>query len=409
MARGEVGAGPRNPTKRTIEDLGGFDGPRDQWDRPLILPPHSTKGKGVAHTRASTLGGTLESEFALGQWRARMALWGMAKRRDILLAVGAIDDPNETQKKELGELCDAALEAAETQGAARVGTALHAVTLKVDQGEPVPELFEDHRDALEAYRDKMSRFHVHASEVFVVAEQYKAAGTFDRLVSPRGWMRAPDGTPIGPQDHLILDLKTSGSSDYFGVKFCVQCVIYAAGKPYRHPGRYLDWPDGIAPRTDWALILWVPSRGSTAELFWVSLERGHDLALLARDVMAWRKNKHLITPADDPADEDWSPGLHAVPDIGSIDPDAGDGPDGDNAAADEVTAHDAVTRADVPDPQPDPQPGDSAPADATITTAIRGASSEAALVALWERFSHRWTDAHTEAAGARSRELAGSS
>ena len=292
-------ASPRNPTHRAAGDVPD-EIPRDRWGRPKIQAPDGSYVE--PYTRASTLGGALEDQTNLGEWKKRVVAYGLARRRDLILAAASVetwDAPDD--KKRLADIAEQAMQSAEAGAAATIGTALHALTDRLDRGLEIPDVGED-RYALQAYSATMRHFTVHAIEQFVVCDPLKSAGTADRVLSPKGIMFAPDGTRITPDDRLIDDTKTSSTADYFGIKFCVQEAVYAHGVPYAHgTGRY-DWPDGIAPRTDWGLIMHVPSGGSSAQLYWVNLRIGWELAELAVEVREWRKRKDLVVPAQLPVD-----------------------------------------------------------------------------------------------------------
>lgn len=292
-------ASPRNPTQRASGDV-PEEIPRDRWGRPKIQAPDGSYVE--PYTRASTLGGALEDQTNLGEWRKRVVAYGMARRRDLILAAAAVetwDAPED--KKRLADIAEQATQHAQANAAATIGTALHALTDRLDRGLEIPDVGED-RYALQAYQATMAHFTVHAIEQFIVCDQLKTAGTTDRVLSPRGIMFAPDGTKITPDDRLIDDTKTSGTADYFGIKFAVQLAVYANGVPYQHGrGRY-DWPDDVAPRTDWGLIMHVPSGGSSAQLYWVNLRLGWELAELAVQVREWRKHKGLVVSASLPVD-----------------------------------------------------------------------------------------------------------
>lgn len=353
MGRGTVSDGPQNPTGEPRGDIPP-EIPRDQWDRPLILPLGRQIGdKGVAMTRASTLGNALEDQQGISIWKMRQAVWGTAKRKDLVIEAASITDPMGAQKRQLGKIADAALEAAEIDAAARTGTALHSLTERVDAGHGLPEVAEEYAESLAAYAEKMSRVRVLASEVFVVNDDLQAAGTFDRLITPKHPWPTPDGGVIMPGEAVIMDLKTSSTSDYFGIKFCVQCKVYGGGTPYRHPGHRLDWPGGDRPHQKWALILHMPAGGATAEWFWVDLEQGARLAELAITVREWRKVKDLVLPAPVPA------------------------PVADSAVTDPDSA--IVTAGD-------------------LLSAVRGCETEPELEALYGAHEALWTDEHTEAA-----------
>jgi hypothetical protein len=305
MAIVRVSKSPRNPTKAPPISGMPEDIPRDRWGRPKIMPPGG-KGSGSYYTRASTLGGTLEDQYNLGQWKMRMVAWGMGRRPDLVLAATAAASED---KDTLGEIVDRAMEAAETSAAATVGTALHAITELVDRGEVIPDVGPVHEPMLVAYRELIVHFRVHAIEQFVVCDSIKTAGTFDRILSPVGVLTAPDGTIYTEDDRLVGDLKTSGSADYFGIKFAVQLAVYSRGIPYRHGKGRLAWPDGIAPDQRWGLVIHAPSGGASADLYWVDLTSGWEAAQLACTVREWRRRKDLVVPADLPELVDPVPAL----------------------------------------------------------------------------------------------------
>ena len=93
--------------------------PRDRYGRPLITPADG--GKPVAYTRISTLAKALDDGSALANWKCRMTAIGLAKRPDLVSKTLAVAD----DKKEMGKVVTSAMEAAEADRAANIGTALH--------------------------------------------------------------------------------------------------------------------------------------------------------------------------------------------------------------------------------------------------------------------------------------------
>lgn len=287
-----AGGEPRNPAGRTADRDFPSDIPRDRWKRPLIAVPG--RDGLMAYTRASTLGGTLEDQFGLGQWRMRQVAVGLARRRDLVLEAASLrtgDLP--ADKKQLDSICERALEAAESSAKATIGTAIHALTDRMDSGEDVPDQAE-FQPTLDAYAEIASHFTMHQIEAFVVWDAVRVAGTFDRLVAPKTTCIAPDGTPFGPEDRIVWDLKTSATADYFGIKFAVQLACYANAVPYSHEHGRSEWE--VAPDTRWGIICHAPSGGDTATLHWVNLERGAELVHKAIDVREERKAKDLVVP-----------------------------------------------------------------------------------------------------------------
>ncbi len=278
---------------------------RDRWDRPMIIPPGG--GTPKAYLRASSLVG-FEYRGGLEKWAQRHLLVNVAKRPDLVLSGQSVTDPDDpASKKDLDEWVAVALES--TRVKARIGTALHRLTEQVDATGKIPPVGA-HEPALRAYRDVMSSwFEVLHSEAFLVNDELGAAGTTDRVVRLKVWMQPcdkkgqPDGPPLPPGTILILDLKTSGDSKYFGAKFCGQLAVYHGGQLYDlRTGARTPLGD-LHPR--WALILHMPAGGQVAELYWVDVTVGAyvaDLALEART--AERVGKQAITRA---AIEPWAP------------------------------------------------------------------------------------------------------
>lgn len=287
------GGAPKNPAAKTADRDFPSDIPRDRWRRPLIRPADG-KGGTLAYTRASTLGGTLEDQFNLGQWRMRQVAIGMSLRPDLQLAAKSIRDRNSSEgKRELDSICQRALEAAESDAKATIGTALHAIADRYDLGEALPDLGE-FQGTLDAYAGVADDFTMHQIEQFVVCDDLQAAGTFDRLVSPKGTLIAPDGMRFTPDDKIVWDLKTSSTAQFFGIKFAVQLAVYAYGVPYSHERGRMLWE--TAPSSRWGLICHAASGGNEAALHWVDLHLGWQLAVLACTVRGWRKRKDLVIP-----------------------------------------------------------------------------------------------------------------
>ena len=115
--------------------------PRDRWGRPLIDP--IGPGKPVPYTRVSTLAKALDDKTALTQWKCRQTAIGLATRADLITKTKAVGD----DRRALNEVVDEALAAAASDRAANVGTALHAFTERIDQGEDPADLV-GHTDPL---------------------------------------------------------------------------------------------------------------------------------------------------------------------------------------------------------------------------------------------------------------------
>lgn len=295
MPRNKAGQGPQNPVKGPDEVPKHI--PRDRWDRPLIRRLDNPEIH-EPYTRASTFGSYLESEFNLGRWRQGVIAFGMGRDRGLQIEaglVGSIDDPDD--KTKLYDIADRAFARADGDQAARLGTAVHALTDKFDRGHDMPPLGPN-EDAMRAYAQTIGMFEVVMIETFVVNDHWNAAGTFDRLLRPR-WPMQPvdrDGRPfcrpLTPDDLIIGDLKTASTADFFGLKFAVQEAVYDGGSRY-DPDTGARTPlgaNGLA-----GVIIHMPPAGNAADLYWVDLAQGREAGDLAAQVRAIRsRSKHMI-------------------------------------------------------------------------------------------------------------------
>lgn len=280
------------------------DIPRDQWQRPKVVPAGGKPGaKARGYTRASTLGGTLEDTFGLVDWKLRMTAVGLAQRPELILATngaakGDLDHIN--TKRKLNEITEAAMQAAQASAKAHIGTAMHAYAEQVDLGNDPGYIPAEFAPDLKAYigLTKPMFNHLHI-EQFCVCDELEVGGTPDRISELLIPLQAPDGTLIPAGAVLVTDEKTSKNMDFGGIKFSVQLAVYSRSVVY-------DWqtvtrtpwlPDGLQVRQDWGLIIHVPAGQGTAALYWVDLTKGWELAKLAVTVREWRKDKSLVVPA----------------------------------------------------------------------------------------------------------------
>jgi len=284
---------------------------RDGRPKIRVLRPDGTTDPLEAkyYTRASTLGKTLENTYGIEQWKLRMVAYGIGHDRALHLAAASVPGTTEdAHKAELARIAEEALTISRAGSGAMRGTALHHLSEQRDAGADLRHLPADALAALDAYSALMGGFEVISAEEFVVCDELETAGTFDRLVSPRWPMEAPDGSTIEPGDRLILDLKTNKEAKYFGPTYSCQQAVYAFGRPYSHRDGRGEWPPcdppydvEQGPRTDWALILHVPIESpEDAGLHWVDLTEGMELAQLAVTVRAQRNRKDLFYPCEPP-------------------------------------------------------------------------------------------------------------
>lgn len=264
---------------------------RDRWGRPLITPPGG--GKPVAYTRVTTYVGCLEDTFNLSRWQQRMVAIGLSQRPDLMLAVSSTD-PEE--KKKLNELTEQAIEAARGTAAATIGTALHALTERIDRGEDVGVIPDAYTDDLAAYEKTTSALAIESIETFGVLDDIKVAGTWDRIVTLNG-------------QSYIADIKT-GSIQWGVGKIAMQLAAYSRAHQY-DPATGQRAP--LTVDQDKAIIIHLPAGQGECHLHWVDINAGWEAVQIAGQVRAWRARKDLTTPLTDtpPAPEPAAPAVVA--------------------------------------------------------------------------------------------------
>lgn len=247
--------------------------PRDRWQRPLITPPDG--GDPVPYTRVSTMAKALDDQTNLMAWKARKTAEGLVRRPDLLTRVaGAIANGNPDTdwpvKKALNTVVSEACEAAGASKGSSAGTGFHSLTEAIDRGlEPlfVPDA---DRARLDDYRRAMEPYRVLDVECFIVNDDIRAAGTFDRLVM------CPDGKA------RVADLKSGKSEADYPLATTMQIATYAHGWRYDPTDGYrtplhpdLDLSTGL-------LIHLPPSGGCT--VIPLDLDRGWEAVQLAATV-----------------------------------------------------------------------------------------------------------------------------
>lgn len=265
--------------------------PRDQWDRPMILPATGHKdnckprkagtkaGESGActcmtgYTRVSSMAETLSDSFGLGRWQQKNVVKGLLLRPDLLSAARVVSNEGE-----LYEIVDMAAEAGDNHVAARNGTTVHRLTERIDRGEDLPAGLPDNYVAmLEVYDKEMRRhgFEVKSTEGFVVQDKVQCAGSYDKEMS-----------------RYVGDVKTGQNLDHIVLKASMQLAIYAAGDHY-DIGTY-ERVDFEVDR-DRGILIWLPyvedPKHAECEMRWLDLKLGRSSVLQAVKVKDLRKLK----------------------------------------------------------------------------------------------------------------------
>lgn len=294
-----------------LDQLGasaGDDGlRRDRWGRLLVVPPGATKPEGF--TRYTTVAKTTDDGGGLAPWKATMTVCGTMMRPGLRAKWEALMSAHAGSpwyaSKQSKDACKRLVEeCAEVGGAGdrrEQGTALHAITARLDRGETLHHLSAETQADLEAYVNKLAEHGVtlhndHVEET-VVNYADRTGGTFDRLASVRGYWLP-----------MIADLKTGEDLSYSWGAFAVQLAGYAHADDVYVQGAD---PNGSTderypmPEVDQTrgLIIHLPAGGARCDLYVVDLVAGWEGFRLALDVRAWRQRKGISEPlpeVDDP-------------------------------------------------------------------------------------------------------------
>lgn len=256
---------------------------RDRYGRPLIKQPNGTE---IAYTRASTLAKALDDLSNLMAWKQRKTAEGLIRRPDLLTRIaGALangdPDTDWPTKRDLNAICAEATEAAGASKGASSGTGLHALTEAIDRGEEPLFVPEGDQSRLDAYRKLMRDYRPIGSEMFVVNDELRVAGSFDRLWLNEGTGETGSGVLL-PPGVRVGDLKTGKSEADYPLATAMQIAIYANSHVY-DPETGERTP--IHPDLDrtTGLLVHVPATGA-CRLLPLDLEKGWQAARLAATV-----------------------------------------------------------------------------------------------------------------------------
>lgn len=268
-ATGPIQLTPITKSADTTGPGKGID--RDRWGRPLIIPPNGNKP--IPYTRCTTFVGSLDDKENLMKWKARMTAVGMAQRDDLILQARATDPDD---KKTLGRIAEQAAEHAGSAQRATIGTELHALTERLDRGEPLPDMGKWQAD-LDAYQQQVTSLGLTPVEIetFAVNDELKIGGTFDRIFDING-------------QRFIGDLKTGSSLDWGTGTFAMQLAVYANSLRY-NPEDGARASLGVS--TDLAVLIHLPAGTGRCDVYWLDIARGWASVSLAAAVREFRRLK----------------------------------------------------------------------------------------------------------------------
>jgi hypothetical protein len=238
---------------------------------------------------------TLADTYALEQWQQRMIANGLGRKPELYQLAVAHPDP-EAARGVYDEIVTGAMEASDGAAGRRLGTALHALTERLDLDLlDRSKLDADMNRRLELYAGELQRcgvqVHPQWIEQIVVLDfdtpgSWRIAGTVDRIVT------LADGRRV------IADLKTGKSVDHGALDWAIQLAIYAnhsATVEISRTGTVSRGPR-IDVEADAGLIIHLPSRGEPQCKLWtIDLKVGYAGLITSMEARELRTTKDILT------------------------------------------------------------------------------------------------------------------
>jgi hypothetical protein len=260
-------------------------------------------GKTERYSRPSGFHKPLDDEFALTNWRIFKAMDGVARSKALQTQILACKDEDKVEK---GRLREVALDKGEANERADQGTGLHAMTVRAEDVTDVDFDPGEHGEDLAAYMQLLADYGLvsEMTEVPLVNDTYRAAGTADRIFRLTQPLETPDGDCLEPGTLVVGDLKTGSKLDFNVPGFCVQTALYATGVLYDVISeRRLPTPP---INSKWTLLIHLPVGRHRADLWWCSVDVGLYGAWLAFEVKKWqarwKKGEYDIKRVEVPTD-----------------------------------------------------------------------------------------------------------
>jgi hypothetical protein len=250
---------------------------------PMVSDP-ADPTKWLRYSRPSGYAKVLDNSFALNDWKINKAMLGVAGSSAMQAQLRSLRDDDKEGFKELREK---ALDKGQANEAADMGTALHAMTARIenpnDSFDPPDEYVAD----LDAYTDSLCLYGLVSEhiEVHMCNDSFRAAGTADRLYRTCKALTAPDGTIIPAGELVLGDLKTGQKLDFSLPGYCVQMAIYADGVFYDVETN-LRMPTPAMNR-HWTILVHLPVGKAKCRMIWCSIDVGLKGALLCYEVKDW--------------------------------------------------------------------------------------------------------------------------
>jgi hypothetical protein len=293
------------------------DPARPEAKRGRYTLPNPESGKSKSWQRVTNFIKLAEDTYHLELWKQRNVAKGLAMRPDYVEAVVPLDV--KADKDRLNRICERAQDIAGAYKLSDEGTALHTSTELADYADGSLAAVPDrHKVRVQLYLDALRANGLRVApgmiERVTASTRYEVAGKFDRVY------QLEDGS------YVIGDLKTGDSLDLSFPSIAGQLACYEDG--INHTGIFTGqtgpagWDTSLKVRTDFGIVVHLPSTREEVTVYQVSLDQGHELNAVCLRVRNQRriKAKHVAQVFQADAyraqsanpDQDWLEELNAA-------------------------------------------------------------------------------------------------
>lgn len=255
---------------------------RPEASRGRYTLPNPETGKSKSWQRVTNFIKLAEDTYHLELWKQRNVAKGLSMRPDYVDAVKPLEVKRDKEK--LNAICAAAQDVAGAYAMSEEGTALHTSTELADYaGGSLKPVDPRHHAKVRLYLDalKVNGLTVpdNMIERVTVSQRYQAAGKFDRIYR------------LGDGSYVIGDVKSGDNLDLSFPSISGQLACYEDGINNTGIWDGSRYDTSIKVRTDFGIVVHLPSTRDEVTVYEVDLHKGHALNAVCLDVRESRKVK----------------------------------------------------------------------------------------------------------------------
>jgi hypothetical protein len=241
---------------------------------------------GLLYDRPSDIAGYLDSKENLSPYHQAQAVLGVVTERSASLVASfralasEFADPWSEAKDEVKDYLRQARRLGGEDAKSNKGTSIHRYCHLRDIGQRAEFEIPAMEPWLDEYERAMARYEVLEDERFVVCDELRSAGSFDRLVRDKE-----------TGEVLIADIKSGAHDVNYALKPTVQTALYAHSEFY---DQATGKREGFDCSLTHALLIHVPFNGGgtpRCEVYRLDIIKGWELAKIAVQIPAARKIK----------------------------------------------------------------------------------------------------------------------